>query len=61
MRSAAVSTMPGARFALAGVEDGYGAALKEDARRYYGAQVSFTRARRDDPQRQFLLRDSIPT
>jgi choline dehydrogenase-like flavoprotein len=34
--------MPDARFGLAGTEDGYGLSLKEDARRYYGAQVSFS-------------------
>ena len=34
--------MPGAGFSLGGMEDGYGAPLKEDARRYYGAQLSYT-------------------
>ena len=34
--------MPGAGFSLGGMEDGYGASLKEDARRYYGAQLSYT-------------------
>ncbi len=34
--------MPGARFGLAGAQDGYGLSLKEDARRYYGAQISLT-------------------
>jgi len=34
--------MPGAGLALSGREDGYGLALKEDARRYYGAQISMT-------------------
>jgi choline dehydrogenase-like flavoprotein len=34
--------MPGGGFSLGGMEDGYGAALKEQARRYYGAQLSFT-------------------
>jgi len=34
--------MPGAGVAMAGNEDGYGVALKEDARRYYGAQISLT-------------------
>jgi choline dehydrogenase-like flavoprotein len=34
--------MPGARFGLAGAENGYGLSLKEDARRYYGAQISFS-------------------
>jgi choline dehydrogenase-like flavoprotein len=33
---------PGANFSLGGMEDGYGASLKEDARRYYGAQLSYT-------------------
>jgi choline dehydrogenase-like flavoprotein len=33
---------PGAGVALGGMEDGYGLPLKEDARRYYGAQLSFT-------------------
>jgi choline dehydrogenase-like flavoprotein len=33
---------PGAGFSLGGMEDGYGASLKEDARRYYGAQLSYT-------------------
>jgi len=33
---------PGANFALGGQEDGYGLPLKEDARRYYGAQLSYT-------------------
>ena len=33
---------PGAGLSLGGMEDGYGLALKEDARRYYGAQLSFT-------------------
>lgn len=34
--------MPGAGLALGGMEDGYGLSLKEDARRYYGAQLSYT-------------------
>jgi choline dehydrogenase-like flavoprotein len=34
--------MPGAGSPLGGAEDGYGLSLKEDARRYYGAQLSFT-------------------
>jgi choline dehydrogenase-like flavoprotein len=34
--------MPGAGVALADSMDGYGAGLKEDARRYYGAQISLT-------------------
>ncbi|HEY4078791.1 MAG TPA: GMC family oxidoreductase [Rhizomicrobium sp.] len=34
--------MPGANFSLGGMEDGYGQSLKEDARRYYGAQLSYT-------------------
>ena len=34
--------MPGAGLGLGGMEDGYGLALKEDARRYYGAQLSYT-------------------
>ncbi|MEO8300684.1 MAG: GMC family oxidoreductase [Rhizomicrobium sp.] len=34
--------MPGANFSLGGMEDGYGASLKDDARRYYGAQLSYT-------------------
>jgi len=34
--------MPGAGLSLGGMEDGYGASLKEDARRYYGAQLSYT-------------------
>lgn len=34
--------MPGAGFSLGGQEDGYGLPLKEDARRYYGAQLSYT-------------------
>lgn len=34
--------MPGAGVALAETMDGYGAGLKEDARRYYGAQISLT-------------------
>ncbi|MEY4965623.1 MAG: hypothetical protein RL274_1206 [Pseudomonadota bacterium] len=33
---------PGASLSLGGMEDGYGASLKEDARRYYGAQLSYT-------------------
>jgi choline dehydrogenase-like flavoprotein len=33
---------PGAGSPMAGMEDGYGLPLKEDARRYYGAQLSFT-------------------
>jgi choline dehydrogenase-like flavoprotein len=33
---------PGAGLSLGGMEDGYGPSLKEDARRYYGAQLSFT-------------------
>jgi choline dehydrogenase-like flavoprotein len=33
---------PGANFSLGGMEDGYGASLKEDARRYYGAQLGYT-------------------
>ena len=33
---------PGASVPLGGMEDGYGQSLKEDARRYYGAQLSFT-------------------
>jgi choline dehydrogenase-like flavoprotein len=33
---------PGAGLGLGGNEDGYGASLKEDARRYYGAQLGFT-------------------
>ncbi len=33
---------PGAGFSLGGMEDGYGVSLKEDARRYYGAQLSYT-------------------
>jgi choline dehydrogenase-like flavoprotein len=33
---------PGAGAPAGGMEDGYGASLKEDARRYYGAQLSFT-------------------
>ncbi|MCX7282316.1 MAG: GMC family oxidoreductase, partial [Alphaproteobacteria bacterium] len=34
--------MPGAGLPLGGMEDGYGLSLKEDARRYYGAQLSYT-------------------
>ncbi|MEO8896813.1 MAG: GMC family oxidoreductase, partial [Rhizomicrobium sp.] len=34
--------MPGGGFSLGGMEDGYGLKLKEDARRYYGAQLSYT-------------------
>jgi len=34
--------MPGAALPLSGREDGYGASLKDDARRYYGAQISLT-------------------
>jgi len=34
--------MPGAGLSLGGMEDGYGLSLKEEARRYYGAQLSFT-------------------
>jgi choline dehydrogenase-like flavoprotein len=34
--------MPGAGLGLGGMEDGYGLPLKEDARRYYGAQLSYT-------------------
>ncbi len=34
--------MPGAGVAMSDTMDGYGAALKEDARRYYGAQISLT-------------------
>ena len=34
--------MPGAGLPLGGMEDGYGLPLKEDARRYYGAQISYT-------------------
>ncbi|MFO1248828.1 MAG: GMC family oxidoreductase [Alphaproteobacteria bacterium] len=34
--------MPGAGLGLGGMEDGYGLSLKEDARRYYGAQLSYT-------------------
>lgn len=34
--------MPGGNFSLGGMEDGYGLSLKEDARRYYGAQLSYT-------------------
>ena len=33
---------PGSGLSLGGMEDGYGASLKEDARRYYGAQLSYT-------------------
>ena len=33
---------PGASLPLGGMEDGYGVSLKEDARRYYGAQLSYT-------------------
>ncbi|HXB53111.1 MAG TPA: GMC family oxidoreductase, partial [Rhizomicrobium sp.] len=33
---------PGPGVSLGGMEDGYGLKLKEDARRYYGAQLSFT-------------------
>jgi choline dehydrogenase-like flavoprotein len=33
---------PGPGLSLGGMEDGYGLQLKEDARRYYGAQLSFT-------------------
>jgi choline dehydrogenase-like flavoprotein len=33
---------PGAGSPAAGLEDGYGLSLKEDARRYYGAQISLT-------------------
>jgi choline dehydrogenase-like flavoprotein len=33
---------PGAGAPMGGMEDGYGLALKEDARRYYGAQLGFT-------------------
>jgi choline dehydrogenase-like flavoprotein len=33
---------PGAGLSLGGMEDGYGQSLKEDARRYYGAQLGFT-------------------
>lgn len=33
---------PGAGAPSGGMEDGYGASLKEDARRYYGARLSFT-------------------
>ena len=34
--------MPGGGFPMADAMDGYGASLKEDARRYYGAQISLT-------------------
>ncbi len=34
--------MPGAGLGLGNMEDGYGLPLKEDARRYYGAQLSYT-------------------
>jgi choline dehydrogenase-like flavoprotein len=34
--------MPGAGLPFGGMEDGYGLSLKEDARRYYGAQLSYT-------------------
>ena len=34
--------MPGAGLGLGNMEDGYGLSLKEDARRYYGAQLSYT-------------------
>ncbi len=34
--------MPGAGLGLGIMEDGYGLPLKEDARRYYGAQLSYT-------------------
>ncbi|HEX2760231.1 MAG TPA: GMC family oxidoreductase [Rhizomicrobium sp.] len=33
---------PGSGLSLGGMEDGYGASLKDDARRYYGAQLSYT-------------------
>jgi len=33
---------PGASLSLGNMEDGYGKSLKEDARRYYGAQLSYT-------------------
>ncbi len=33
---------PGASLSLGNMEDGYGLPLKEDARRYYGAQLSYT-------------------
>lgn len=33
---------PGANLSLGNQEDGYGLPLKEDARRYYGAQLSYT-------------------
>jgi choline dehydrogenase-like flavoprotein len=33
---------PGAGLGLGGMEDGYGLSLKDDARRYYGAQLGFT-------------------
>jgi choline dehydrogenase-like flavoprotein len=35
-------SQPGPGVGLGGMEDGYGVKLKEDARRYYGAQLSFT-------------------
>jgi choline dehydrogenase-like flavoprotein len=34
--------MPGSGLPMADAEDGYGLSLKEDARRYYGAQISLT-------------------
>jgi choline dehydrogenase-like flavoprotein len=35
-------SQPGPFLSMGGMEDGYGLKLKEDARRYYGAQLSFT-------------------
>ena len=35
----------------------YGQKFKEDARRYYGSFVVLQRPRRDDPERELLLRD----
>ena len=42
---------------LASFAGGYGRKFKEDMRRYYGSFIGLSRPRRDDPEREFLLRD----
>ena len=46
-----VANMPGSN------GGGYGKALKDDYRKYYGATVGFRRAWRDGVERGLLLRD----
>ena len=52
--------MPGYGF-MGGIQSyppggGYGASLKNDYRKYWGATIGFSRPRRNDPQRGFVLR-----